>query len=171
MKQSFSLCASAVLAFVMSILQGAFGAAYAQTDAENGPCGSVWRPYVERIGAILREKKEPAPPILFVSRDGEVFDCFDIGYSQQRLESFALSQNLFQKLFPQWDREKEINPDDEVWPDNVCAVMVPIRLHEDGYVAVHLPVDGQVLDTQRCAQNVFMPIQDSFWETANRIAQ
>jgi len=115
----------------------------ARAAEEKAQCPPEWAYYVERAGAV-RESLGTDVVLLFVSRDGDVFDCLGL-VDDPALIDLA---TLITRGMP-FDRETPLGDDPALWPTNVCTTG---RTRTPGlaYHLISLPRDVGILDSEAC---------------------
>ena len=132
-----------VAAGVAALTGAALGWSGAEAAEKEAQCPPEWGYYVERAGAV-RESLGTDVVLLFVSRDGDVFDCLGL-VDDPALIDLA---TLIMRGMP-FDRETPLGDDRALWPTNVCTTG-RTRIPGLAYHLVFLPRDIGILDSEAC---------------------
>lgn len=115
-------------------------------------CRNEWSIYVSEVVRILGSNKL-AEPLLFVARDGEVYDCLELAADDNLLKE----AQIYEESLP-LDRTGPLLLDPMTWPPNICTVG-SARWPGIQYSAISLPTDPAILATKACQKRVFRGIE------------
>jgi hypothetical protein len=117
-------------------------AAYA--DDQFSECPKIWSEYVDIVAETIKPLGNKFP-MVFVSRDGDVYDCLNRIHDDALLEKWAISERSIPV-----DRKSSLSSDPQSWPENIC---IQGSAFENGvyiYHAIYLPIQVSILETRVC---------------------
>lgn len=145
-----SIASRAVIA-AASVMVAIF-ATDASANGDAGNCPPEWADYVSAVGDIIKPRQDL--PVIFVTREGEAFDCLDLIDGNYLLER---ASNFF-KRDPR--PRSPVDPSDPGnWPTNVCNVASTRLPHLPSFFAVELTRQVEVLDHPVCRVRVINAIR------------
>jgi hypothetical protein len=142
----------ALVSTVIFVFFIGFPSVAVRSNEIGGQCPSVWSEYVEQVSKIVGGK-EPPIPLVFVDRDGRVYDCLSLGTDAALLNAIGIVEQALPL-----ERTSSFSLDPAKWPANVCSVSSAIWPNAE-YVSVNLPTDASILSNSICAKRVFGGVQ------------
>lgn len=124
-------------------------------------CPSEWTEYVSTVAEIIEPLGEDFP-LLFVSREGDVFDCL----GRIRDETFLEQASTFERALPV-DRTGVLSKDPASWPENVCTRGFANWHGMAPYVSVNLPREAEILETNSCRVRIIRSAERTLSENRN----
>lgn len=124
-------------------------------------CPSEWAEYVATVAEIIEPLGEDFP-LLFVSREGDVFDCL----GRIRDSEFLRLAQRSESMLP-IDRSTPLIDDPITWPVNVCTNSARWWQGMLQYTAIHLPSEREILQNSACKLRVQRAAQDILAENRN----
>ena len=149
---------------VLSTLIGAvMTLAPSKTLANGGEtgCPPEWTEYVTAVAEIIEPLGEDFL-LLFVSREGDVFDCLE------RIEdkTFLEQASIYERALPV-DRTGILSKDPASWPENICTRGFANWRGMAPYVSVNLPREAEILETNSCRVRVIRSAERTLSENRN----
>ena len=126
----------------------ALSASDVSANGEAGDCPPEWADYVSAVSDIIEPLGQDLP-VIFVSREGEAFDCLGLMRNNQFLERAS----AFSRTWP-FHRSPINLSDSGTWPINVCNVEASNLPHVPFFYAIHLPRQAEVLELPICRVRV-----------------
>lgn len=128
-------------------------ASEARANGDYNACPIVWREYVEAVGEIIEPLGQDFP-LLFASREGDVFNCQNLVNDQ----SFIDRATTLEKSLP-IDRTSIATLDPATWPVNMCTGG-SVGWPNQRYFTIVLPLDVEILATEACWRRVTRTAED-----------
>lgn len=134
-------------------------AAYA--DDQFGECPKIWSEYVDLVAETIKPLGDNFP-MVFVSRDGDIYDCLNRIHDDALLEKWSISERSMPV-----DRTSLLSSDSNSWPQNICNKG---SIFENGvyiYHAIYLPLQVNIIANQLCKKRIVSSLANLMQEFGN----
>lgn len=134
----------------------------AQAAERKSECPKIWSEYVDLVAETIKPLGDNFP-MVFVSRDGDVYDCLNRIHDDALLEKWAISERSIPV-----DRTSSLSSDPKSWPENIC---IQGSAFENGvylYHAIYLPLLVSILENNSCKKRIHILLANLMQEFGNR---
>lgn len=138
------LCGARIVVMGLSALWPSF----ALSATSPLKCPMKWQPFVELVASEHSKMAKP-PVILFTDDNGQVYDCLEIGLSENILARLSMVSRDIARII-----REEGDKDAKGFATNHCTVSSSTIFSDFQYFSIELPLDQDILSNPLCRDRV-----------------